>query len=99
LGFWLEVVTLVVPGFNDSAAELRAIAEFLAGISRDIPWHVTAFHQDYKMPGPDNTPPDNAARRRAHRQPPRACGTSMRATFPAPRPTWRHALSRLRRHG
>ena len=56
LGFWLEVVTLVVPGFNDSDSELRAMAEFLAGISPDIPWHVTAFHKDYKMTGPEETP-------------------------------------------
>jgi len=56
IGFWLEVVTLVVPGFNDSDGELQEIAGFLAGISPDIPWHVTAFHQDYKMKGPANTP-------------------------------------------
>jgi pyruvate formate lyase activating enzyme len=56
MGFWLEVVTLVVPGFNDSDSELRAIAEFLAGISSGIPWHVTAFHQDYKMMTPEDTP-------------------------------------------
>ena len=56
MGFWLEVVTLVVPGFNDSDAELSAIAAFLAGVSRDIPWHVTAFHPDYKMIGPGATP-------------------------------------------
>ncbi len=56
MGFWLEIVTLVVPGFNDSTAELRSMAEFLAGISRDIPWHVTAFHQDYKMTTPEDTP-------------------------------------------
>ncbi|MBZ5723757.1 MAG: AmmeMemoRadiSam system radical SAM enzyme [Acidobacteriia bacterium] len=62
MGFWLEVVTLVVPGFNDSDGELRAIAEFLAGISPAIPWHVTAFHQDYKMLGPENTPPETLAR-------------------------------------
>ncbi|OGH63331.1 MAG: AmmeMemoRadiSam system radical SAM enzyme [Candidatus Lindowbacteria bacterium RIFCSPLOWO2_12_FULL_62_27] len=49
MGFWVEIVTLVVPGFNDSEAELRDIARFLAGVSKDIPWHVTAFHQDYKM--------------------------------------------------
>ncbi len=48
-GIWLEVVTLVVPGFNDSDDELTKIAEFLAGVDRDIPWHITAFHQDYKM--------------------------------------------------
>jgi len=59
MGFWLEVVTLVVPGFNDSAEELRQTAEFLAGISPDIPWHVTAFHQDYRMTGrPDTRPVD-----------------------------------------
>lgn len=62
MGFWLEVVTLVVPGFNDSDAELRSIAEFLAGISPDIPWHATAFHKDYKMLGPDNTPASTLAR-------------------------------------
>jgi len=62
MGFWLEVVTLVVPGFNDSDEELREIAEFLAGISRDVPWHVTAFHKDYKMVGPDNTPPETLIR-------------------------------------
>jgi pyruvate formate lyase activating enzyme len=56
MGFWLEVVTLIIPGFNDSDEGLRAMAQFLAGISRDIPWHVTAFHKDYKMQGPDNTP-------------------------------------------
>ena len=55
MGFWLEIVTLVVPGFNDSEAELKSIAEFLAGISPDIPWHVTAFHEDYKMFGQGDT--------------------------------------------
>ncbi|MFQ5638754.1 MAG: AmmeMemoRadiSam system radical SAM enzyme [bacterium] len=54
-GFWLEIVTLIVPGFNDSSAELRSIARFLVGISADIPWHVTAFHQDYNMHDPANT--------------------------------------------
>jgi pyruvate formate lyase activating enzyme len=55
MGLWLEIVTLVVPGFNDSDVELGAIAEFLAGISPDIPWHITAFHEDYKMFGQGNT--------------------------------------------
>ena len=49
MGFWLEIVTLVIPGFNDSDAELKGIARFLASVDRDIPWHVTAFHSDYKM--------------------------------------------------
>jgi len=62
MGFWLEIVTLVVPGFNDSDDELRRLAEFLAGISPDIPWHVTAFHQDYKMTDPDDTPTETLLR-------------------------------------
>lgn len=55
-GFWLEVVTLLVPGFNDSEDEIRQMARFLAGISPDIPWHCTAFHPDYKMTDRDATP-------------------------------------------
>ena len=54
-GIWLEVVTLVIPGFNDSEQELRSAARFLASVSRDIPWHVTAFHPDYKMTDPPRT--------------------------------------------
>jgi len=55
LGLWLEIVTLLIPGFNDSADELRRLTEFVAGISPDIPWHVTAFHTDYKMTSPRDT--------------------------------------------
>jgi pyruvate formate lyase activating enzyme len=54
--FWQEIVTLIIPGFNDSDEELRDIAAFLAKISPDIPWHVTAFHQDYRMNDAENTP-------------------------------------------
>ena len=62
MGFWLEVVTLVIPGFNDSDQELKSTAKFLAGVSPDIPWHVTAFHKDYKMTDPENTPPETLIR-------------------------------------
>lgn len=55
-GMWLEIVTLIVPGFNDSDEELRGMAGFLAALSPDIPWHVTAFHADYKMPDNSGTP-------------------------------------------
>jgi pyruvate formate lyase activating enzyme len=48
-GVWLEIVTLLIPGFNDSDDELRGLTTFLAGVSLDIPWHVTAFHPDYRM--------------------------------------------------
>lgn len=54
-GIWLEVVTLIVPDFNDSDEELTKIAEFLAGVDPNIPWHITAFHQDYKMTENANT--------------------------------------------
>ncbi len=56
MGLWLEVVTLVVPGFNDSSEELWDAARFLASVSTDIPWHVTAFHSDYRMLDTPNTP-------------------------------------------
>jgi pyruvate formate lyase activating enzyme len=49
MGFWVEVVTLLIPGFNDSENELRALTKFLASVSPNIPWHVTAFHSDYHM--------------------------------------------------
>ncbi|MFI5394228.1 MAG: AmmeMemoRadiSam system radical SAM enzyme [Candidatus Binatia bacterium] len=55
MDLWVEVVTLVVPGFNDSFTELAEIARFLASVSVDIPWHVTAFHPDYKMTDRDAT--------------------------------------------
>jgi pyruvate formate lyase activating enzyme len=55
MGFWLEIVTLLVPGFNDSQAELEALTGFVAGVSPDIPWHVSAFHPDYKMTAPHQT--------------------------------------------
>lgn len=61
-GFWIEVVTLVVPGFNDSERELTAIAEFLVSVSPDIPWHVTAFHADYRMDDGGSTPPSTVFR-------------------------------------
>jgi len=62
LGLWVEVVTLVIPGFNDSNEELWDAARFLASLSVDIPWHVTAFHKDYKMIAPDNTDPQTLIR-------------------------------------
>jgi len=57
LGFWVEVVTLVIPGLNDSDAELEGMASFIGKVSRDIPWHLTAFHGDYKMGRVGRTPP------------------------------------------
>jgi len=47
MGLWVEVVTLVIPGFNDSPEELWEAARTLRALSADVPWHVTAFHPDY----------------------------------------------------
>lgn len=62
LDFWVEIVTLLIPGFNDSDEELKRLAEFLASVSLDIPWHVTAFHKDYKMTDPADTTPEMLSR-------------------------------------
>ena len=55
-GVWVEVVTLLVPGHNDDEAELRDAARFLRALSPDLPWHVTAFHPDYRMETTAPTP-------------------------------------------
>jgi pyruvate formate lyase activating enzyme len=62
MGLWVEIVTLLIPGFNDSEDELRRLTEFVASVSPDIPWHVSAFHKDYKMTDPENTQPRDLAR-------------------------------------
>jgi pyruvate formate lyase activating enzyme len=66
MGYWMEIVTLVVPDYNDSDVELSHIAEFIAGVSIDIPWHVTAFHPDYKMRDHERTPVATLLRARRH---------------------------------
>jgi len=55
MDFWVEIVTLLIPGFNDSRDELERLTSFIASVSPDVPWHVTAFHADYKMTDPPNT--------------------------------------------
>jgi pyruvate formate lyase activating enzyme len=56
-GLWVEVVTLLIPGWNDDPAELWEAARFLCGVSPDIPWHVTAYHPDYRF---ESSRPTNA---------------------------------------
>ncbi len=48
-GIWIEITTLLIPGLNDSREELMQLASFIAGVDRDIPWHISAFHPDYRM--------------------------------------------------
>jgi pyruvate formate lyase activating enzyme len=62
MGVWLELVTLLIPGFNDSDDELRRLTDFVASVSPEIPWHVTAFHKDYKMVTPEDTTSEDLLR-------------------------------------
>ncbi len=55
LGLWLEIVTLLIPGFNSEDSELRAMAQFIKTVDSNIPWHITAFHPDYQMTSARNT--------------------------------------------
>ncbi|MDR3123396.1 MAG: AmmeMemoRadiSam system radical SAM enzyme [Treponema sp.] len=55
-GTHLEITTLVVPGLNDSDTETRRCAEFIAGLSPDIPWHLSAYHPDYRYNAPPSSP-------------------------------------------
>lgn len=61
-GIWVECTTLVIPNLNDSDKELTSIAAFMAGVSKDIPWHVSAFHPDYKMTDKLPTSPETLER-------------------------------------
>jgi pyruvate formate lyase activating enzyme len=61
-GVWVEIVTLLIAGFNDSDEEITRLTEFIASVSPDIPWHVTAFHADYHMTAPGNTTPEMLTR-------------------------------------
>jgi len=59
MGIWLEITTLLIPGLNDSPEELRDIADFIAGLGKEIPWHISRFHPQYKMLTRPVTPVDS----------------------------------------
>jgi len=58
MGCWVEVTTLVIPQFNDSDEELMQIASFLVQVNPNIPWHLSAFHPDYRMKDRPRTSPE-----------------------------------------
>jgi pyruvate formate lyase activating enzyme len=58
LNIWVEVTTLVIPGENDSPGELGQIAQFIAQLSKDIPWHLSRFHPEYQFTESPPTPLD-----------------------------------------
>lgn len=64
LGVWVEVTTLIIPGWNDSDDELKDIAAFVHGISPEIPWHVTRFWPTYQMTDRQPTPHETLRRAR-----------------------------------
>ena len=59
LGIWVEVTTLVVPNQNDSEEELNDIANFISSVGKEIPWHISRFHPDYKYNDSYPTPIEN----------------------------------------
>jgi pyruvate formate lyase activating enzyme len=63
-GIWVEVTTLVIPGSNDDDEQLGQIAGFIAGVSPDIPWHVSRFHPTYKRQDRPPTPVETLRRAR-----------------------------------
>ncbi len=64
VGIWIEITTLIIPGHNDSDAELRQIAEFICSVGKEIPWHVSRFHPTYKLTDAGITPAETLKRAR-----------------------------------
>ena len=64
LGIWVEVTTLVIPGFNDSEEELREIARWIHKTDKTMPWHISAFYPAYKMLDVPATPVETVVRAR-----------------------------------
>lgn len=65
LGIWMELTTLVIPTLNDSDADLEGMAEFIAGIDPDIPWHLSRFFPTCELTDLPATPADTLRRARA----------------------------------
>lgn len=61
-GTWVEVSTPLIPGFNDDDASVAEMAEFVAGLGMDIPWHLLRFHPDYRLRAAPPTSPELLAR-------------------------------------
>ncbi len=62
---WLEITTLLIPGGNDSDAELEQLTQWVAGrLGPDVPLHFSAFHPDWKMTDRPPTPPSTLTRAR-----------------------------------
>jgi pyruvate formate lyase activating enzyme len=87
-GVWTEVTTLVIPGLNDSDAELAALCEWVAGeLGPDVPLHFSAFHPDYKLL---DVPPTPLATLRRARELGKRAGLAPRLPRQRARPRGRH---------
>ena len=64
-GIWVEITTLIIPGQNDSEKELKGVAEFIADVGIEIPWHISRFHPDYKYLDSGPTPVETLKKARA----------------------------------
>jgi len=64
LHVWLEVTTLLIPGLNDDPEDLKGIAQFLANLDPEIPWHISRFHPTYRLTNISSTPPEIIRRAR-----------------------------------
>ena len=65
LGIWIEITTLIIPGWNDSEEELAGIARFIAGeVGVETPWHVTQFYPTYHLTDRSRTPVETLRRAR-----------------------------------
>jgi pyruvate formate lyase activating enzyme len=62
LGIWVEVTTLVIPGSNDSEEDLAGIANFIASVDPEIPWHISRFHPDFHFDHQQSTPVETLMR-------------------------------------
>ena len=56
MGVHVEITTLIVPGLNDTAEELDSCADFIASLGKEIPWHLSAYHPDYRWNAPPTDP-------------------------------------------
>ena len=62
---WVEITTLLIPGENDSEAELDEMTRWVVSeLGPDVPMHFTAFHPDWKMLDKPRTPPETLTRAR-----------------------------------
>lgn len=62
MGIWVEITTLVIPGYNDSDDEFASIAKWMASVDPAMPWHISAFHPSYKLMDAPITPVETLER-------------------------------------